>query len=99
MVMWRKQKREEKVEREESGKLVSLKLSKKTGDPILGFTSPKGEDQAGRLRAQAIELRDMAKKLERMADEMERKATGGKTTRFIRKIFRRGAIDGTGTGR
>jgi hypothetical protein len=91
MVMWRKQNREEKVEREESGKLISLKLSKKSGEPILGFTSPSGEDQTKRLRAQAAELREMAEKLERMAEEMERKAQGGKAARFLGRIFRRGA--------
>jgi hypothetical protein len=101
MKMWRKREREEKekVEREESGKLIKVQLSKKSGEPILGFTSPKGEDQAGRLRAQAEELRNMAKKLERMADEMEGSAPGGKAGRFVRKVFRRGAPDGKGSGR
>ena len=80
-----------KVEREESGKLVNIKLTKKTGEPIIGFTSPRGEDQAKRLRAQADGLREMAEKLERMAEEMERKAQGGKAARFIQRIFRRGA--------
>jgi len=96
---WRKRKRDEKVEQEESGKFMKVQLSKKSGEPILGFTSPKGEDQAVRLRAQAEELRNMAKKLERMADEMEKGARGGKAIRFVRKILRRGALDGTGSGR
>lgn len=92
MVMWRKGKRGEKVEQEESGKLLKVQLSKKSGEPILGFTSPKGEDQAGRLRAQAEELRNMAKKLERMADEMEKGARGGKAIRFVQKVFRKGVL-------
>ncbi len=55
MGIWRKRKKEEedKMEREDTGKLVKVQLSKKSGEPILGFTSPKGEDQAERLRAQA----------------------------------------------
>ncbi|MGB3398709.1 MAG: hypothetical protein WBA34_00900 [Candidatus Deferrimicrobiaceae bacterium] len=90
MKMWRKREREEKVEREEAGKLVKVQLSKKSGEPILGFTSPKGEDQAERLRAQAKELREMAKKLERMAEEMDKSTPGGKAVRLVRKIFKRG---------
>lgn len=90
MGIWGKRKGGVRVEREESGKLVSLKLSKKSGEPILGFTSPGGEDQAKRLKAQAAELREMAERLERMAEEMERKARGGKAARFLRKIFRKG---------
>ena len=94
MRIWRKGKKEkkeekEKVEREESGKLIQIQLSKKSGEPILGFTSPRGEDQARRLRAQAEDLRNMAKKLERIADEMERSAPGGKAVRFVRKVFQR----------
>jgi hypothetical protein len=101
MRMWRKRKREEteKVEREESGKLVNIQLSKKSGEPVLGFTSPKGEDQARKLREQAEDLRNMAKKLERLAGEMERSAPGGKAGRLVRKVFRRGAPDGKGSGR
>ncbi len=99
MRIWRKRKQGEKVEREESGKLVKVQLSKKSGEPILGFTSAKGEDQAARLRAQARDLRAMAGKMERMADEMEKKAAEGKAIRFVRKIFLRGATDGTGSGR
>jgi hypothetical protein len=91
MRFWRKRNAGgEKVEQEEAGKLVKVQLSKKSGEPILGFTSPKGEDQAGRLRLQAKELRAMAVKLERMADEMERKAAGGKALRLVEKVFRRG---------
>jgi hypothetical protein len=99
MGIWRKRNGGEKVEQEESEKLVKVQLSKKSGEPILGFTAPKGGDQAARLRVQARELRAMAGKLERMADEMERKAAGGKTIRIVRKIFHRGASDGTGSGR
>ncbi|MGA7104298.1 MAG: hypothetical protein WBX49_03040 [Candidatus Deferrimicrobiaceae bacterium] len=87
MKMWRKREREEKVEREEAGKLVKVQLSKKSGEPILGFTSPKGEDQAERLRAQAKELREMAKKLERMAEEMDRSALAGAGSWLLRKVF------------
>lgn len=90
MRLWRKRNGGEKVEQEESGKLVKVQLSKKSGEPILGFTSPKGEDQAERLRVQAKELRAMALKLERMAGEMERKAAGGKAIRLVEKVFRRG---------
>ena len=92
MGMWRKGKGEEKekVEREESGKLINIQLSKKSGEPVLGFTSPKGEDQARRLRVQAEELRNMAKKLERLADEMEGSAPGRKAVRLVRKVFQRG---------
>jgi len=90
MGIWRKRKGEEKVEQEESGKLIKVQLSKKSGEPILGFTSPKGEDQAARLRAQARELRAMAGRLDRMADEMGRKGTGGKAIRLVEKVFRRG---------
>ncbi len=90
MRIWRKRKGEEKVEQEESGKLIKVQLSKKSGEPILGFTSPKGEDQAARLRVQARDLRAMAGKLERMADEMERKAPGGKAIRLVEKVLRRG---------
>jgi hypothetical protein len=101
MKMWRKRKRgeTEKVEREESGKLVNIQVSKKSGEPVLGFTSPKGEDQTRKLREQAEDLRKMAKKLERLADEMERSAPGGKATRLVHKVFRRGAPDGKGSGR
>ena len=92
MGMWKKGKGEEKekVEREESGKLINIQLSKKSGEPVLGFTSPKGEDQARRLRVQAEELRNMAKKLERIADEMEGSPPGGKAVRLVRKVFQRG---------
>jgi hypothetical protein len=78
MGIWRKRNKEEgKVEREESGKLINVRLSKKTGEPILGFSSRKGEDQARRLRIQAEELRNMARRLERLADEMEKSRPGG----------------------
>jgi len=87
MKLWRKREREEKVEREDTGKLVKVQLSKKNGEPILGFTSPKGEDQAERLRAQAQELRQMAKKLERMAEEMDRSASAGAGRWLLRKVF------------
>lgn len=90
MGIWGKRKGGIRVEREETGKLVSLKLSKKSGEPILGFTSPSGADQAERLKAQAAELREMAEKLERMAEEMEKKGRGGKAARILRKIFRKG---------
>ncbi len=101
MGIWKKRKNEEaeKVEREETGKLINIQLSKKSGEPVLGFSSPKGEDQARRLRAQAEELRNMARKLERLADEMERSTPGGKAIQLVRKIFRRGASDGKRTGR
>ena len=90
MGIWRKRNGGEKVEQEESEKLVKVQLSKKSGEPILGFTAPKGGDQAARLRVQARELRAMAGKLERMADDMEKKAAGGKAFRFVEKMFRRG---------
>lgn len=90
MRIWRKRQEGEKVEQEESGNLVKVQLSKKSGEPIIGFTSPKGGDQAERLRVQAKELRAMAGKLERMADDMERKASGGKAFRFVEKVFRKG---------
>ena len=86
----RKKKEEGKVEREESGKLVSIQLSRKSGEPVLGFTSSRGEDQAQRLRAQAEELRNMARKLERIADDMEKRTPGEKAVRLVRKIFQRG---------
>jgi hypothetical protein len=89
MGIWRKRKKEEenKMEREDAGKLVKVQLSKKSGEPILGFTSPKGEDQAERLRAQAKDLREMAKKLERMAEEMDRSASAGAGRGLFRKMF------------
>ncbi len=92
MGFWKKRKKEEegKVEREESGKLINIQLSKKSGEPVLGFSSPKGEDPVRRLRVQAEELRNMARKLERLADEMERSTPGGKAARLVRKIFQRG---------
>jgi hypothetical protein len=101
MGIWRKRKKEEgdKMEREDTGKLMKMQLSKKSGEPILGFTSPKGADHAEKLRAQAKDLREMAKRLERMANEMEGKITGGKGIRFVRKMLRRGAHDGTGSDR
>jgi hypothetical protein len=91
MRMWGKRKRgeNEKIEREESGKLIKVQLSKKSGEPILGFTSPKGEDQAERLRAQAQELRKMAKRLERMAEEMDRSASAGAGKRLLRRLLQR----------
>lgn len=100
MGIWRKRNKEEegKVEREESGKLINVRLSKKTGEPILGFSSRRGEDQARRLRRQAEELRNMAKRLERLADEMEKSSPGGKAVRFVRKVLRKGALDGPGNG-
>ena len=92
MGFWKKRMKEEpgKVEREESGKLVNIQLSKKSGEPILGFTSLKGEDQARKLREQAEDLRNMAKKLERIANEMEGSPPGGKAVRLARKVFQRG---------
>ena len=89
MKRWRKRGREEKLEREDVGKMVKVQLSKKSGEPILGFTSPKGQDQAERLRAQAQELRQMAKKLERMAEEMDRSASSGAGKRLLRRLFQR----------
>lgn len=101
MGIFRKRRKEEagKVEREESGKLINIQLSKKSGEPVLGFSSPKGEDQARRLRGQAEELRNMAKKLERLADEMERSTPSGKAAQLVRKILGRGAPDGKRSGR
>ena len=101
MGIWRKRKKEEegKVEREESGKLINIQLSRKSGEPVLGFTSSRGENQAQRLRAQAEELRNMARKLERIADDMEKSTPGGKAARLVRKIFGRGAPDGKQSGR
>ncbi len=101
MGIFRKTRKEEegKVEREESGKLINIKLSRKSGEPVLGFTSSRGEDQAQRLRAQAEELRNMARKLERIADDMEKSAQGGKAARLVRKFFGRGASDGKQSGR
>jgi len=92
MGIFRKTRKEDegKVEREESGKLINIKLSRKSGEPVLGFTSSRGEDQAQRLRAQAEELRNMARKLERIADDMEKGTPGGKAVRLVRKIFQRG---------
>jgi hypothetical protein len=87
MKMWRKRERVEKVEREDTGKLVKVQLTKKSGEPILGFTSPKGENQAERLRAQAKDLREMAKRLERMAEEMDRSASAGAGRWLLRKVF------------
>jgi hypothetical protein len=89
MGIWRKRKKEEedKMEREDVGKMVKVQLSKKSGEPILGFTSPKGEDQAERLRTQAKDLREMAKRLERMSEEMERSASAGAGRRLLRKVF------------
>jgi hypothetical protein len=100
MGIWRKRKKEEgdKMEREDTGKLINVRLSKKTGEPILGFSSQRGEDQARRLRIQAEELRNMARKLERLADEMEKSSPGGKAVRFVRKVLRKGALDGPGNG-
>lgn len=92
MAIWKKRKQEEegKVAKEESGKLINIQLSRKSGEPVLGFTSSRGEDQAKRLRAQAEELRNMARKLERIADDMEKSTPGGTAVRLVRKIFRRG---------
>jgi len=101
MGIWRKRKKVEegKVEREESGKLINIQLSKKSGEPVLGFASPKGEDQAIKLRVQAEELRDMAKKLERLADDMESSTPRGKAVRLVRKVFqRRGPKENKGSG-
>jgi hypothetical protein len=91
MGIWRKQKKEVKVEQEESGKLLSVKLSKKSGEPILGVAIPKSEDRAQNLREQARELRGMAQRLEHMADEMERQVRGGKAIRLYQKLFQRRA--------
>ena len=94
MGIWRKRKKEDadKMEREDTGKLVKVQLSKKSGEPILGFTSPKGEDQAKRLRAQAKDLREMAKRLERMAEEMDRSASAGAGRWLLRKVFPGGVL-------
>jgi len=91
MGIWRKQKKEVKIEQEESGKFLSVKLSKKSGEPILGVAIPKGDDRAQKLREQARDLRGMAQRLDHMANEMEKKALGGKGIRFLRKVLRRGA--------
>jgi len=91
MGIWRKQKKEVKVEQEESGKLLSVKLSKKSGEPNLGVSLPKSEDRVKKLRVQSKELRGMAERLDLMADEMERQVRGGKVIRHFQKMFRRGA--------
>ena len=91
MGIWKKRQKEVKVEQEESGKLLSLKLSKKSGEPILGVAIPKSDDRAHKLREQARELREMARKLEHMAEETEIKDRGGRAIRFFRKVLRKGA--------
>src|SRR3990170_6192925 len=91
MGIWRKQKKEVKVEQEESGTLLSVKLSKKSGEPNLGVSLPKSEDRVKKLRVQSKELRGMAERLDLMADEMERQVRGGKVIRLFQKMFRRGA--------
>jgi len=89
--IWRKRNKEVKVEQEESGKLLSVKLSKKSGEPILGVAIPKGEDRVKKLRDQSKELRGMAERLDLMADEMERQVGGGKVVRLFQKVFQRRA--------
>jgi hypothetical protein len=91
MGVWRRKRKEVKVEQEESGKLLSVKLSKKSGEPILGVAIPKSEDRAHKLREQAKELRGMAQRLDHMADEMEKRTLGGKGIRILRKVLRKGA--------
>jgi DNA-binding IclR family transcriptional regulator len=72
MGIWGKRKVGVRVEQEESGKLLSVKLFNKSGEPILGVSISRSEDRAGKLREQAKELRRMEEKLERMAEETER---------------------------
>ena len=91
MGIWGKKKGGVRVEQEESGKLLSVKLSKKSGEPILGVSLPKDEDRVKKLREQSKELRGMADRLDLMADEMERQVRGGKAVRLFQKVFRSGA--------
>jgi hypothetical protein len=96
MGIWGKKRGGTRVEQEESGKLLSVKLSKKSGEPILGVSLPKSEDRVKKLREQSKELRGMAERLDHMADEMERQVRGGKAIRLFQKVFRRGAWPKTG---
>jgi hypothetical protein len=91
MRIWRKQGKEVKGAQEESGKLMSVQLSKKSGEPILGVSFPKSEDRVKKLREQSKELRGMAERLDLMADEMERQVRGGKVIRLFQKVFQRRA--------
>src|SRR3990172_8501658 len=72
MRIWRRKGKEVKGEQKESGKLMSVPLSNKSGEPILGVSLPKSEDRGKKLREQSKELRGMAERLDLMADEMER---------------------------
>ena len=91
MRIWRRKGKEVKGEQKESGKLMSVPPSDKSGEPILGVSLPKSEDRAKKLREQSKELRGMAERLDLMADEMEKQDRGGKVIRLFQKVFQRRA--------
>ncbi len=91
MRIWRRKKKEGKGEQKESGKLMSVPPSDKSGEPTLGVSLPKSEDRVKKLREQSKELRGMAERLDLMADEMERQDRGGKVIRLFQKVFQRRA--------
>src|SRR4030066_1125311 len=91
MRIWRRKGKEGKGEQKESGKLMSVPPSDKSGEPILGVSLPKSEDRVKKLREQSKELRGMAGGLDLMAGGMERQDRGGKVSRVLQKMFQRRA--------
>ncbi len=81
-------RKELKFKEEENGKHVSLELSNKTGEPVLGYAFPKDvADRAQKIRNQAKDLRIMADRLDRMADEIEKSSLRGRAEKFLKRPF------------
>lgn len=80
------------LKQEEDRKHVRLELSKKTGEPVLGYAFPKDvADRVQKIRDQAKDLRVMADRLDQMADEIEKTAPKGRMERFVSRYFRKRA--------
>ena len=90
-------KKELTLKQEEDRKHVRLELSKKSGEPVLGYAFPKDiEDRVRKIRDQAKDLRVMAERLDQMAIEIEKAAPRGRMERFVSRYFRKRTTAGTG---
>ncbi len=89
-------KKDLKLRQEENRKHVTLELSRKSGEPVLGYAFPKDvRDRVQKIRDQAQELRVMAERLEQMAIEIEKTAPRGRVERFVGRYFRKRAAPKT----
>ena len=90
-------KKELTLKQEENRRHVRLELSRKTGEPVLGYAFPKDiQDRVQKIRDQAKELRVMAERLDQMAIEIEKSAPRGRLERFASRYFRKRTTAGTG---